>query len=119
MEVLKDPFDPKAGKKIKSKEAARWTKNYRTNPGKQEETLTLAHYFGKEFLLSILNEDACAGLRIYQAIDDEGASRLLVVGVDAKGKDLISPIDDDGDGAVGDTPMMCPDNCDPNSPLMQ
>jgi hypothetical protein len=125
MEVLKAPFDPKAGKKVKPKDAARWTKNYRLKPRKHGDTPTLAQYFGKEFLQRILDENSCAGLRIYQAIDDEGTRRVLVVGVDAKGNDLIGPINedgtlpDDGGGIVGDTPMSCPSTCDTNSLLMQ
>ncbi len=81
--------------------------------------------FGKDFLQTLLAETRCAGLRIYQAIDDEGVSRVVLVGVDDKGKDLLLPIKDDDDpqldegGSVGDTPMTCPANCDRTSPLMQ
>ena len=125
MDVTTPPFDPRAGKRMKLKDAARWTKNYRIKPRKHGDTATLAQYFGKEFLQSILKEDSCAGLRIYQAIDDEGMRRVLVVGVDAQGNDLIGPINEDGSlpdeggGVIGDTPMSCPSTCDPNSPLMQ
>lgn len=121
MEDTKPPFDPKAGRRMKPKDAARWTKRYRDTPQQSGDQLTRAHYFGKEFLQALLAEPGCAGLRIYQAIDGAGIGRVVLVGVDEKGNDLL-PRKDDGtlpDDGVGETPMLCPNQCDPTSPLMQ
>ena len=123
MEAKKPPFDPKAGRRMKPKDAARWTKRYRDTPQQSGDQLTRANYFGKDFLLGLLDEPECAGLRIYQAIDDQGIGRVVLVGVDDKGQDLVPRKDDgtlpdDGDG-VGETPMSCPVQCDQDSPLMQ
>lgn len=120
---LQDPsFDPRAGRRMKTRDAARWTKRYRDTAQQSGNQLTRAHYFGEQFLLGMLNEPGCVGLRIYQAIDDNGVGRAVLVGVDEQGKDLVPPKSDgnlpDGD-EVGETPMSCPDQCDPNSPLMQ
>jgi hypothetical protein len=126
MEAPKPPFDPRAGKRMKLKDAIRWTERFRREHSQPTDTPTLSHYFGKDFLLGILDEDSgCAGLRIYQAIDDAGVRRVVVVGVDDQGKDLLPPRqsngtlpDDDGE-RIGETLMSCPENCDPTSPLMQ
>lgn len=123
MAVQNPPFDPHAGRRMKPKDAARWTKRYRDTPQQTGLQLTRAHYFGKAFLESLLDEPACAGLRFYQAIDDHGVGRVVVVGVDDQGNDLL-PRKGQGDhpnddGGVGETPEKCPANCDPNSPLMQ
>ncbi len=87
------------------------------------DQLTRAHYFGKEFLEKLLDEPGCAGLRIYQAIDDAGIGRVVLVGVDEKGNDLL-PRKDDGTLLVdtdeaADALLRCPDQCGQNSPLMQ
>ncbi|SMB90382.1 hypothetical protein SAMN00120144_3732 [Hymenobacter roseosalivarius DSM 11622] len=124
MEATEPPFDPRAGRRMKPRDAARWTRRYRDTPRLPGDKPTLAHYFGKEFLQGLLAEPNCAGLRIYQAIDDSGARRVVLIGVDDQGKDLLPPVKEDGtlpdngDG-VGETPMTCPSICDPNSPLMQ
>ncbi|MBC6607252.1 hypothetical protein H8B13_10520 [Hymenobacter sp. BT188] len=126
MDITTPPFDPRAGRRMKLRDAVRWTEKFRRDHNEPTEKPTLSHYFGKDFLLGMLNEKPeCAGLRFYQAIDDLGVGRVVVVGVDDKGNDLLphrmsdGTLPDDGDGAVGDTPMGCPENCDPNSPLMQ
>jgi hypothetical protein len=123
MEETKPPFDPQAGRRMKQKDAARWTKRYRNTPQQSNDQLTRAHYFGKDFLQTLLAEPECAGLRIYQAIDEEGVGRVVLVGVDEKGKDLLLRKDDgtlpDDDDGVGETSMRCPNNCDQTSPLMQ
>jgi hypothetical protein len=126
MAVITPPFDPRAGKRMKLKDAARWTDNFRRDHNQPTEKPTLSHDFGRDFLLEMLAEEpSCAGLRFYQAIDDAGVRRVVVVGVDEKGNDLLprrmsdgTLPDNDGD-QVGETPNRCPDNCDPNSPLMQ
>ena len=45
----------------------------------------------------------------------------MFVGVDAKGKDMISSKDgetlDDDSGSIFDLTRPCPDSCDPGSPL--
>lgn len=125
MDATIPPFDPRAGKRMKLKDAVRWTERFRRDHNQPTDQPTLSHYFGKEFLLGMLNEDPkCAGLRFYQALDDVGVGRVVVVGVDEHGKDLLPPrqsdgtLPDDGGDRTGETPMACPSNCDPSSVLM-
>lgn len=61
--------------------------------------------------MELLNEDRCAGLRIYQAVDDTGVGRVVIVGVDDQGTDLLPPRQDDGTlpddgGGVGKSPKL-------------
>jgi hypothetical protein len=126
MDVTKPPFDPHAGKRMKLKDAARWTEQFRHDHNLPTEKPTLSHYFGRDFLLAMLNEKPeCAGLRFYQAIDDAGVGRVVIVRVDAQGDDLLPHRKSDGTlpndevEQVGETLMTCPEQCDPNSPLMQ
>ena len=68
------------------KQAAEWTKNFRDkSPG-----ATVSHFFGREILEKILAQDACMGLRFYNAIDDEGKAHLIISGVAANGEDQLS-----------------------------
>lgn len=125
MEDIKPPFDPRAGRRMKLKDAAHWTRQYREARQQTGDQLTRAHYFGKDFLLRLLNEPGCAGLRIYQAIDYHGIGRVVLVGVDEKGQDLLPRKEENGkmlpeeSDSVGETPVKCPDDCDSTSPLMQ
>lgn len=86
--------------------ASEWTANYRSaNPGQ-----TLAHYFGKSAINAILNQDTCVGIRIYYALDDNGAKQLVLVGVDASGNDLYN-------GLLAERSFKCPPDCGAINPL--
>lgn len=95
--------------------ARNWTSNFRnTNESPNE---ILAHYFGAEIIQKILGQSGCVGIRIYYALDEAGEKKLLLVGVDANGENLL-PLEggrtsDEGD-VVADYSWPCPDYCPGN-----
>lgn len=102
-----DPLDIATAKK--------WTSNFRSKANASDEIL--AHYFGFEIIQKILGQEGCVGIRIYYALDDNGEKKLLLVGVDSKGENLL-PLEggrtsDDGD-VVADYSYPCPDYCPGN-----
>jgi len=86
-------------------EATDWTAAYRAaNPGAIK-----AHYFGKNQLMKVLNQENCAGTRAYYAVNSDGP-QLILVGVDFAGKDMTT-------GIILDKALPCPSTCDPTSAL--
>jgi hypothetical protein len=65
--------------------ASEWTANYRAGITSGD---TIAHYFGKNYIKDIFSQEGCVGMRIYYAIDGEGAKQLIITGVDGNGDDL-------------------------------
>jgi hypothetical protein len=88
-------------------EASAWTKNFRDSitPGQ-----TIAHYYGKDAIQAILNQEGCVGIRIYYALDTAGVKQLVTVGVDASGNDLYQ-------GLLADRTLRCPLSCSAANPL--
>lgn len=93
--------------------AQHWAANYReSNPDE-----TLGHYFGFEIIQQILSQTDCVGIRIYYAIDDAGEKKLILVGVDSSGENLLpAPGGKVGDGGntLADYSWPCPDYCPGN-----
>jgi hypothetical protein len=76
-------FTGKEGESIPLATASAWTQNYRNaNPDGKK-----AIFYGKDILKQILAQSDCMGLRIYFAIDDEGAQQLVIVGADSSEND--------------------------------
>ena len=67
-----------------------------------------AQYFGRAGIMNILNQPNCIGLRIYYGMNSDGTPTLVLVGVDALGKEL-------ADGPLVDKPFPCPPFCDSSS----
>lgn len=120
---------------ITLKTAKKWAKRWRTMESSYNKYHELnAFNIPKADLIEVLNEKGVASVRAYIGVEkfvdkDTGAKRyeekLMVVGVDAKGKDMLS-LDRSGevlvagsDGQIYDFTYPCPDACDPESPLMQ
>ncbi len=100
------PFTGSENHSITLSQAAQWTRNYRiANPGQ-----TLAHYFGKQAIIDILNQETCVGLRVYYALDDAGEKQLILVGVDANENDLFN-------GVLAERSVKCPQACGMLNPL--
>lgn len=88
-------------------EAATWTANYRAaNPSPAVK----AHFFGRNAIQAILNQENCVGIRIYYALDTHGVKQLVIVGADAAEKDLY-------EGKLAERSWPCPPFCDSTSPL--
>lgn len=87
--------------------AAEWTKNYRdVNPS----GVTLGHFFGKEAITAILAQSNCVGIRMYYALDENGAKQLILVGVTADENDMFN-------GLLAERSFKCPPICGINNPL--
>lgn len=101
-----DPLDLATAKK--------WTSNFRKGHENPDEIL--AHYFGTEIIQGILNQSGCVGIRIYYAIDDTGEKKLLLVGVDSNGQNLL-PVEGgktNEEVVVADYSYPCPTYCPQN-----
>ena len=90
-------------------EAKEWTSSWRTNPPKD---LAKGHLIPGDALRELLATDGVVDVRAYMGVDTTGTQKLMFVGVDANGKDMI-----DDNNLIYDTTKPCPPNCDPTSPL--
>ncbi|NBW38020.1 MAG: hypothetical protein EBR30_23970 [Cytophagia bacterium] len=110
------------GEKINKKTARKWIKNYEKKHRGDKNYLSSMH-FHKKIVMDMLNEESCVGLRIYNAMDDEGKLHFILVGTDAQGKNIL-PAEDDYvaarstvDSSDGGEPILinngfpCPPHC--------
>lgn len=99
-------FNGNESSAISLQEAIDMTTAYRAaNPG-----ATKAHFFGKEKLMELLNQDECVGIRAYYGMDEEGNKQLVFVGADSTEEDLFT-------GVILDKSVPCPNHCGILSPL--
>lgn len=99
-------FNGNEGEVITLTQGKNWTKNFRNAHPNEIK----AHFFGKNKLNQILNQSGCVGIRIYNAIDDQGKKVLVLVGVDDQERDLTN-------GIILERSMPCPPMCDIGSLL--
>ena len=90
-------------------EAKEWAASWRTTPPKD---LAKGHWIPGEALSELLATEGVVDVRAYMGVDETGTQKLMFVGVDADGKDLI-----DDNHLIYDNTEPCPKNCDPTSPL--
>jgi len=90
-------------------EAKKWTSSWRNNPPKD---LAKGHLIPGGALSELLATNGVVDVRAYMGVDETGTQKLMFVGVDANGKDLI-----DANHLIYDNTEPCPKNCDPTSPL--
>ncbi|RAK19755.1 hypothetical protein B0I03_10915 [Flavobacterium aquaticum] len=89
--------------------AKAWATSWRTNPPKD---LAKGHLIPGGALSELLATNGVVDVRAYMGVDETGTQKLMFVGVDANGKDLI-----DANHLIYDNTEPCPKNCDPTSPL--
>lgn len=65
----------------------------------------LCEYFGKDAIQSMINQDGCVGMRIYNALKDDGTPTFVLVGVNGAGQDMTG-------GLLEDLGWPCPPFCD-------
>lgn len=87
-------------------QAAAMTKKYRDN----NINLPLGGFFGKDAILSILNQENCVGIRFYNAENDLGEPTIILVGVQANQDDL-------SNGVLADFSKPSPPFNSSNNPL--
>jgi hypothetical protein len=99
-------FNGNEGTYITLAQGTTFTASYRNaNP-----SATKAHFYGKTKLQELLNQSGCVGIRMYRAIDDTGATQLVLVGVSSNEADMTS-------GLILDRSVLCPPYCDVASAL--
>lgn len=111
------------GSKISKSKARKWVDNYKKQHSKDKNYLS-SMLFDKKIVMSMLNEDKCEGLRIYNALDDEGGLHFVLVGTDADGNNILPASDeymtktideaDGGDPILIDDGKKCPPVCPPD-----
>lgn len=78
-------YSGKEGRFVPLSLSKKWVANFReSNPDH-----THAFYFGCELFENLLKEPGCVGIRIYYAQDDDGSPKMVLVGVDKFGKDIL------------------------------
>ncbi len=119
----KEKFSGKEGRFISLQEATKLTHRFhekKKSHGLEAQTYTEAQFFGNEQLKRLMAREDCVGLRFFFGVteDKEINDQLVIVAVDAQGKDLTKTRiglkdmpDGDGDALTGGP--CCPTNCTP------
>lgn len=113
-------FTGNEGSPISRETAKKWTKNYEDAEIDIEsgKTVIKAHFFGKEKILKLLNQENCIGMRIYYAKNDNGDKQLLLVGAKSDQDDIL-PTDmqaaSEEENIILDKSTICPPYCANNS----
>ena len=94
-------FNGSEGSPIDRNTAAAWTKNYR----EAAPDGLHGHFFGRELLTKLLNQEGCTGIRFYYGLRDD-VPQLLAVGADQEGNDQLDPTHH-----VVDDSKPCPPYC--------
>ena len=99
-------FNGTEGSAILLSKAADLTKEYRMrNPGTR-----IGHFFGKDILNDIMEQEGCMGIRIYYGQDPEtGEREVVIVGADAGEDDMLE--------LVADFSRSCPTHCSSSNSL--
>lgn len=92
---------------ISLNEAAQMTKRYRQSVPAGS---IIATGFGKNSLQSILNQEDCAGIRMYFALTEDNKISLVLTGVKDNGNDIY-------DGQLAEHGADCPPYCSSPNPL--
>jgi len=91
-------------------QAQQWAQNWRDNPSKEIKAFLIPEID----LTQVMKEENTVNVRAYLGIDDNNNCKLMIVGVDEKGNDLI----DEANGQfIYDFTTGCPPSCDVDSPL--
>jgi len=121
-------------------EAIQMTTKYRENREaildpryRDQNILPICESFDRDVFDKVLAQEGCAGLRTYLGMDDSLLVKVIVVGVDANGRDMLpatsnnnaaraasTSTTDPGSGNEGliiENGIRCPTNCPPSSDL--
>lgn len=111
------------GKFISSTQAAQLTSRFhekKKQEGHEAGTYVEAQFYGNKQLRKLMEKDGCVGLRFYFGVSEEKelADQVVVVAVDANGKDLTRTRIGLKDMPAGDDDALaggpcCPHNCNP------
>jgi hypothetical protein len=97
---------------ITLEQAQKWAQNWIDNPNKDIRAFLIPEVD----LTQVMAERDTVNVRSYLGIDDANNCKLMIVGVDVSGNDLIN----DANGQyIYDFTSGCPSVCDVNSPLFK
>ncbi len=97
---------------ITLEQAQKWAQNWIDNPNKDIRAFLIPEVD----LTQVMAEESTVNVRSYLGIDDNGNCKLMIVGVDVNGRDLI---DDNNGQYIYDFTTGCPTLCDVDSPLFK
>ncbi len=100
-------LDPNQDHSITLEDAKEMTKKYRYSPTFNGR---FGGFFGREALLSMLEQSDCAGIRYYYGINDKNEPVLVLCGATEDNQDIY-------DGELAEMAVPCPSYCDADSPL--
>lgn len=108
------------GEKISKSKARKWVDNYKKKHSKDKNYLS-SMLFDKKIVMSMLNEDKCVSLRVYNSMDDAGNLHFVLAGADEKGNPILPKEDEyttrtaeesaDGDPILVEDGERCPPYC--------
>ena len=118
---------PKTDQRVSLATAADYTKRYQRSAPASEK----AGFFFADGLRQLLDQSGVAGMRIYHGLDESGRYRMVLVGVDAEGNDIVKGAarprpksaayamlaSGSGEAVLLDTHFPCPPFCPRDSPL--
>ena len=96
--------------KITLEDAIKWITNWRNETPKEPAK---AHLIQKQALLDVMEPSDVVAIRAYMAVDNDGVQKVVLVGVDANGQDLI-----DDNHILVDHSKPCPPDCGIESQLL-
>ena len=102
---MQQAFDPAMDHSLSREEAAKLVGAFQQAAGKGEHLSTA---FNRSAFEKLLGQAGCAGIRIYRALHADATPTLVVVGVDATGKDLAG-----AESVFIQNGTNCPPFCEP------
>ena len=94
---------------ISLEQAIIWARSWRNNPPK---ALAKGHLIPGAALQELLATENVVNVRAYMGVDETNTQKLMFVGVDSAGHDMIGE-----NNSIYDHTEPCPKICDPSSPL--
>ncbi len=82
-------------------DAAGLTKNFRDS---QSGIYIKGEFFGKDAINSVIQQEGCVGIRIYNGLDDNSVQKLVIIGVTSDENDMT-------DGNILEYGIPCPTIC--------
>lgn len=105
-------LDKQSGTVINLEEAVSYTHSFQ----EQQPEATKSFYVGAEKIRSILQQEGCMGIRMYNGnvadANNEIKTNLVLVGVNEEGEDMT-------DGIILERLIRCPTICPKQSPLIK
>ena len=131
------PLPPQSDHKIELDDALELVRRYRKFAGPAAER---GGFFWAEPIRRMLSEPGVVGMRYYHGVDEKGGYRIILLGVDSDGRDVVRHVSGSGGaratpggegaalesramtaGPAGDTQLQehypCPPWCPPDGPF--